>query len=785
MSWPHLIRSARQTMNRPCLLPADAALAHPGTKAVPVLERPSVVSYPEVSCSESSGGPIFDLSLKEFLEYYEDVSVRLNNGIRFAASEERLPYRTLGDYLNAGPERIEQMLKLPALGRKSVYEFDELAARAATDFGFDGIRTRYAHGNPQEHAFDVSPIFDIPLDEFLAQQPAVSVRLRGAIHAALGSGECPFASVAEYLRAGGRRLNALRKLPNLGASSVQEFETLVQAAIRNGTIAPPSQLKLTADGFPELEDLMQAVLDALDERQVKLLLDRVESEATLEATAQHFGITRERVRQIEKKAIGSLVAKFGQAFLEALAAIDTQCRQRGLREITLSAFSELSESDVMTCGLYFRFLKKFGIDDAEPLVLRDRTHLYRPAAFLPSESWDRRIDQALIETRWPIVFKDFVAEVDDVPRFHVEQRLRDRYHATIVNDAFAEPPRMSVQKMCLQVLASTRMPMHLTEIRAGVFKHFDVDLNLHHVNRTVGYHDAITIYAPGTYVRYVDLGYPDELINTVCLRMYEELEARQVFLNSKVLFERLFAADLAAYPAGFNHYLLLGFAQDDPRFVAKRGNMIGLAGFDIEKTYISLEDEVRNIVLEHGPIDVGDIVAQMADTRKLCNDTGVRIILANSPEVIQVGRRTYDSLHRFFANREEYDALVLALKIALLAGTKSDYALAEEMATLDLRKASIEVIRSILSAADDITQANGMYRFSAQDPQLLRYQEIALACLAEGGIERLRREADAAFGSDVAAQFIRFDRRFEARPAQPSGDTAGSELHAILADFEF
>jgi hypothetical protein len=675
------------------------------------------------------------------------------------------------------------MLRLPALGRKSVHEFDELAMRAAAEFNFDTIRTAYTRGDSQDHSFDVPAIFDISLDEFLAQQPAVSVRLRGAVHAALENGDCPFSTVSDYLRAG-RRLNALCKLPNLGRRSAQEFEALVQAAVRNGTIVPPSQLELNADGFPDLESLMQAVFDALDDRQAKLLLDRIESEETLEATAHHFGITRERVRQIEKKAIEALVAKFGQAFLEALAAIDTQCRQRGLGEITLSAFSELSGSDVMTCGLYFRFLKKFGIDEAETLALRDRIHLYRPADFLTGETWDQRIDEALIEARWPIVFKDFVADVHDVPRFYVERRLCDRYHASIVDDAFADPPRMSTQKMCLQVLASTRVPMHLTEIRAGVFRHFGVDLNLHHVTSTVGYHDAITICAPGTYARYVDLAYPDDLIKAVCLRMYDELAARQVFLNSKVLFDRLFAADLAAYPDGFNHYLLLGFAQDDPRFVAKRGNMIGLAGFDIEKTYISLEDEVRNIVLEHGPIDVADIVAQMADTRKLCNDTGVKLILGNSPEVIQVGRRTYDSLHRFFANREEYDALVLALRIALLAGTKSVYALAEEMATLGLRKASTEVIGSILSAADDVTQANGMYRLSAPDARLQRYQQIALPSLADGDIDQLRRQVDAEFGNDTAEQFIRFDRRLHVSANPQRDSAAGSELHAILADFD-
>jgi hypothetical protein len=734
--------------------------------------------------ADSSDRPLFDLSLKEFIElFYATVSARLYNGIRYGASEDRLPYRSLGAYLAAGPERIEQLLRLPMLGRKSVHEFDALATRVATESCCDAVQTEAADGASQADSGEISAIFDIPLDVFLAQQPMVSPRLIRAVRAGIAGDDCPFSTVSAYLQAGAKRLSTLCKLPNLGATSAQEFEALVQDALRNGTIVPPSRLALNASGFPDLESLINEVFGALDERQTKLLLDRVESAATLDVTARHLGVTRERVRQIERKAIDELVVRFGQSFLQALAAIDAQCHQRGMRELTLHTFSELAGSDVLTCGLYFKFLKKFGIDDAETFVLSERIHLYRPAEFAPRDTWDERVDQALINACWPLVYGDFVGQVQDVPRSHVERSLCARYQARIVDDTFIEQPRLNVQKMCLQVLASTRTPMHLTEIRAGVFRHFGVDLNLHHVTGTVGGHDAITICAPGTYVRYVDLPYSYECIEDVRAHMQAELEARQVFLNSKLLFERLFADALASYPDGFNHYLLLGFAQDDTRFTVKRGNMIGLAGFDLAKTYISLEEEVRNIVLEHGPISINDIMTHMTATRRLCNDASVKLSLANSPELIQVGRRTYDSLHRFFADREEYDALVLALRIALLAGTKSVYALADDMAALGLPKASTEVIGSILAADDDVSEANGMFRLTVQDPPLQRYHEIALASVADGGIERLRQEADAALGSDVAARFIRFDRRFRAKPARRA-DTIGSALHAILADFD-
>jgi hypothetical protein len=742
------------------------------------------LSCSEVSATDSFARSVFDLSLNGFLDLHDEVSARLLNTIRRGASSGELPYPTLRAYLESGPERIGQMLRLPALGRKSVIEFDELAKRAALEFGFDVRPVEPLDRTPQANAAEISAMFDISLDSFLAQQPVVSPRLMRAVLGGIDAGDCPFSTVLDYLSAGDLRLIKLCKLPNLGVTSAKEFDRLVQDAMQNGTVVPTFVLPTNATGFPDLEHLLGAVFDVLDERQTKLLLDRVALEATLEETGERLGLTRERVRQIERKAINTLLAQFGRAFRMALTTIDKQFRERGISEITMTELAELAGTDVTTCSLYFRVLERFGIDDAKALAVHDRTHLYRPTEFAPSGTWNERIDTTLVDTTWPLVYRDFIAQVSDVPRFHVAHRLSERYHAAIADDTFVRQPRLSAQKMCLQALASTRLPMHLTEIRVGVFKLFGVDLTTHHVTSIVGSHDEITVCAPGTYVRYADLPYSSERIRSIRDRVHDELQARQVFLSSTLLFERLFAADLAACPDGFNHHLLLGFAQDDTRFVTKRGNMIGLAEFDLATTYISLEDEVHNIVLEHGPIGLNDIVAHMAATRKLCNDGSVKLALTNNNEIIQVGRRTYDSLHRFFANRDEYEALFIALRVALLGGTKSVYALADEMAALGLDKASTEVIGSILTADADVSQVEGMYRLAMQDPALQRYQEIALASLAEGGVDRLHREAEVALGGEAAARYIRFDRRFQARSGQQSA-VVDSELHAILSDFEF
>ena len=205
------------------------------------MKRTKVLSAPNTFHSDNYRSSVFESSLTEFLikfiDRYDNPSVRLYNVVKAVETGSRLPYKCLGAYLCAGPERIVQMLKLPGLGRISAHRFDELATQVAGTFDFQTIRERYASPHLASESICVSTAFDISLDVFLAQYPKATKRLKRAINGAVQSQQCPFPTVSAYLQAGAGRIAVLSKLTNLGAATAQEFEMCVQTALHDLLIA--------------------------------------------------------------------------------------------------------------------------------------------------------------------------------------------------------------------------------------------------------------------------------------------------------------------------------------------------------------------------------------------------------------------------------------------------------------------------------------------------------------------------------------------------------------------
>lgn len=205
------------------------------------MKRPKVLSAPSTSQSDIYRSAVFDSSLTQFLsqfiDRYDTPSVRLYNVLQAVEAEARLPYRCLGDYLCAGPERIEKMVELPGLGSISAHRFDKLATQIAEKFDFETTKTRYAPPHLASKSFGVSTAFDLSLDVFLTHFPTATRRLKRAINGAVQSQQCPFPTVSAYLEAGASRIAVLSKLTNIGATTAQEFEICVQTALQNLLVA--------------------------------------------------------------------------------------------------------------------------------------------------------------------------------------------------------------------------------------------------------------------------------------------------------------------------------------------------------------------------------------------------------------------------------------------------------------------------------------------------------------------------------------------------------------------
>ncbi len=154
-------------------------------------------------------------------------------------------------------------------------------------------------------------------------------RLGNALRAAGAARKIPYETLEAYLAAPEEiRIQRLMKLPNLGKKSAGEFEELavvyLEQIARNGSEraseGSPEALSVSAtqgaptdDGAEEsTNDEDTSLFAALSDREFDVLCRRYGLEGrrkqTLEDVGDDLGVTRERIRQIQKKAVSRLRA---------------------------------------------------------------------------------------------------------------------------------------------------------------------------------------------------------------------------------------------------------------------------------------------------------------------------------------------------------------------------------------------------------------------------------------------------------------------------------------------
>jgi Sigma-70, region 4 len=270
-----------------------------------------------------------------------DVSVRLSNALHAASG---LPLETVRDYLNAGPEAKLQFLRLPNLGRKSADELDVLVRQFAKE----------ERELPSPETVDQEPSEPPPpsLRELLAELfdddefPAVFLDdgVPKRLETCLTNAEPK--PLSEAFGDWQASCVALLGQQNVGRQSIVDLSTLALRHIRKRLAplgftpqeiaaaapvilmgAPPdpdaaamleqrlgnlisSEPSVEERGQRSLDETMLSFFPILGERERDVLTRRygypdLEIE-TLESIAQTYSVTRERIRQIESKALRRL-----------------------------------------------------------------------------------------------------------------------------------------------------------------------------------------------------------------------------------------------------------------------------------------------------------------------------------------------------------------------------------------------------------------------------------------------------------------------------------------------
>lgn len=272
-----------------------------------------------------------------------ETSVRLRNAIVVAHGSGALPLRRLSDYLAAGVTAPDLMIRYVAnLGRKSVGELDDLVRQVS-----DGQSTALAAPGEDELRAELAAMFKtVSVEEIIAVRQPPARLLPGL--AQLGLEDAPFETLllkfpevwAELIRlpnvgrttaAAGRGIvcDALaERFARRGLSAGEAADA--EALLLNGTVLtafkhqvlcaalwgqgaedgahplPSAEATEVDEAVEHPADIVARLLTDLNPRQRDVMQRRfglTGRPETLEELGQDYGVTRERIRQIEAKAI--------------------------------------------------------------------------------------------------------------------------------------------------------------------------------------------------------------------------------------------------------------------------------------------------------------------------------------------------------------------------------------------------------------------------------------------------------------------------------------------------
>ncbi|MCC4307088.1 hypothetical protein LL252_00770 [Alcanivorax marinus] len=242
-------------------------------------------------------------------------SNRVVNGLRRAEMAGELPVQSLSEWKRLEPhEAISLFQRMEGFGLKSALELNQMLTEYLADQDEeDGERREEEPGitsGDEEPNSAGSSVADVEILKLL-QHTGASARLENALRATSMHPGLPVSTVYEWRDLGSRRASCLfRRIPNLGSKSINELVDLIEGYLAGNT--PFLYVPLTTeqdDSRPAWSEILSmaqlgdVIFSNTDSREARILENRFKDNQTLEEIGQKEGVTRERIRQIEKKAL--------------------------------------------------------------------------------------------------------------------------------------------------------------------------------------------------------------------------------------------------------------------------------------------------------------------------------------------------------------------------------------------------------------------------------------------------------------------------------------------------
>jgi len=608
---------------------------------------------------------------------------------------------------------------------------------------------------------------------------------------------------------------------NLATSTIERVVTALRTANdspSDSEVSPAVDVERRSfEKLCDTRDPDDVIMDLLSEiltvREVDILRRRYAVNRsqcqTLEEVAVVYALTRERIRQIQKNALKKCRRPYFKDYFRRYLnkkvddVLSSVFEDRNiLPSESLKDFSralhEFSSCVLLSVDVAYNGLPEWLDEFLKPItqgnrnlgwVRRDldpeeekKTVRWLEHTCAVDETWRVQLKQVIASMEWPISVENLAAKCPNLSTRDIVRYLRQKRGAVIENGRVVRMAKLSTSIRLVYVLRAAKGPLHTRQIRARHNAMFGADVTEHAIGATLQRLKNVLIVKRGYYDLYENLPIDSSAIKGLCDEILAFVKRRGEYVSAKVIYKELFASNPVRHGAHLTDYMVLGFVQDDTRFSVRRGLMIGLATPSFERTFVSLNQTIKDIVTEHGPISVSNIQKNIQRHRDVL-DVTVSLLLRTSTEFVRCGDGKYDILRRVIGDATRCRDLRLAIEICLLPGAQSAYRLTERLSYLgwDLNK---NTVYSFCTSMPRVTVNRGVIRLESQGKNVRRYEKL-FETVFDAGVapEENRRRMHSKLADTDLQQLVPLDFRLTDGYSQSeTGPTVAANDSEIIDD---
>lgn len=284
------------------------------------------------------------MTLKEFVKN-NPVPVRVRNSI-LAVNDNFIEFDSVYDFISSSKENQQHLSRLPNFGKKSlndlisaIEEFiKQIESGSSNNFIIEPIdQSSSNQANILSNHIDkalknnlsaiqTSSLKNIPLSTFVMSFNGISTRTKNAILKADKKGLCEYQNLFEFYIATDSYKENLLNLDDFGRGSLKNLIQCVDDIVNSKELltsmsercARSSNVSMFSS-IKEIIDYAVSILDKGSEQEIVRLRRLRQNTLTLQEIGDRIGVTRERVRQIDAKAIekiGRFILGFSQEDLD-------------------------------------------------------------------------------------------------------------------------------------------------------------------------------------------------------------------------------------------------------------------------------------------------------------------------------------------------------------------------------------------------------------------------------------------------------------------------------------